>query len=78
MVHAVVSERLIVSDDEPAPYSEVLRHLAAELGVAEPVVDASPPSRQRGGDKRCDNRRLRDLGISLRYPSYREGYASLL
>jgi nucleoside-diphosphate-sugar epimerase len=78
MDHAVEVDRLLVSDDDPAPYSEVVRYLAQELGVSAPKVDETAPPRQRGGNKRCSNRRLRELGIPLVYPSFREGYAPTL
>ena len=76
-------------DDDPAPLAEVLNWLAIQLGVPEPSVVASPAlkpgsnngsglaSRQRAS-KRCRNARLRGSGFQFRYPSYRDGYATLL
>ncbi|MCB1778459.1 MAG: hypothetical protein KDI50_13595, partial [Candidatus Competibacteraceae bacterium] len=73
----------------PAPLAEVLNWLAIQLGVPEPSVVASPAlkpgsnngsglaSRQRAS-KRCRNARLRGSGFQFRYPSYRDGYATLL
>src|SRR5699024_2122577 len=63
-------------DDHPAPRGEVLRFLAAELGVAAPPVGGPVP--RRGGDKRCSNALLRATGLSLAYPTYREGYRAVL
>jgi nucleoside-diphosphate-sugar epimerase len=70
-------------DDEPHRASEFVR-LAAELhGAAEPVwLDADEAARRLGGgalgrrleSRRVRNRRLREeLGVRLRYPSFREG-----
>jgi hypothetical protein len=63
-------------DSEPAELGEVLRFLAAELGVPEPPV--GPLAASRGGDKRCSNRRLTATGFTFRYPSFREGYRAVL
>jgi nucleoside-diphosphate-sugar epimerase len=63
-------------DDEPAADNDVLRFLAAELGLAEPPVADSRSSR-RSGSKRCRNDRLIASGYRLTYPSYREGYRSI-
>jgi nucleoside-diphosphate-sugar epimerase len=66
-------------DDEPADERAVLEWMAQALGVAAPEVvtaeEAAPP---RAGSKRCRNALLRSLGWVPRYPTYREGYASLL
>ena len=82
-----------VVDDHPARRSEVVRWLAARLGVAVPVPvplpvpepDAgdlagatAPASAERTDDKCVSNARLRALGFDLVYPTYREGYASIL
>lgn len=70
---------LIGVDDEPADEADVLRWLAAMLGVPEPRAgEAVPGSRARGGNKRCSNARLRGTGYRFRYPSFREGYGALI
>lgn len=72
-------ERLLLSDDEPAPERDVLAFLAARLDVPEPPqARDSAPAAPRGSSKRCNNARLRATGYELRYPSYREGYAAML
>lgn len=64
------------TDDEPARRDVVLRWLAERLDVPAPRVDdAAAPSR---GSKRCSNALLRSLGWSPDFPSFREGYATLL
>lgn len=63
-------------DDEPAPLGEVVRFLAAELGLPTPPVGAV--RRSRGGDKRCRNARLRGTGWVPAHPTYREGYRAVL
>lgn len=67
-------------DDEPALQCEVMRWLAAHLGVPEPTaVDAASAERLRPrSNKRLSNARLRASGWRSRYPGFREGYAALL
>jgi hypothetical protein len=68
---------LLLSDDEPAPQRDVTTFLAGLLGVAAPLAEAAEPS-ARGGDKRCNNAKLKATGYQLLFPSYREGYAAML
>jgi nucleoside-diphosphate-sugar epimerase len=68
---------VVLSDDEPATEHEVQCYLARRLGVPEPPLTEGEP-RSRGGHKRCRNSLLRAIGYRLRFPSYREGYATLL
>ncbi len=66
-------------DDDPAPQCQVLRWLAARLGVAGPRVVASKEGmRALRANKRCRNTRLRACGFQFRYPSFREGYGAML
>jgi nucleoside-diphosphate-sugar epimerase len=63
-------------DNDPAELGDVLRFLAAELGL-----DVPPPGSlgdARGGNKRCSNDLLRGTGFSCKYPSFREGYRDIL
>lgn len=71
-------KKLLLVDSQPAPYNEVVNFLADQLGVPRPLVDPTAPPLRRGGHKRCSNRLLCNLGIKLRYPTYREGYADML
>lgn len=63
-------------DDAPVDRGEVLRFLAEELGLPEPPT--GPDQRTRGGNKRCRNDRLLATGLTLTYPTYREGYRAVL
>lgn len=75
-----------VCDDEPSPPEDVVGYAAALLGMAPPPLEdyatatLSPMARSFYDDsKRVSNRRLKDeLGLVLRYPSYREGLRALL
>jgi dTDP-4-dehydrorhamnose reductase len=75
-----------VCDDEPAPPDEVIAYAAGLLNMVPPPLEdfataaLSPLARSFFDDsKRVSNRRIKnELGIGLRYPSYREGLRSLL
>lgn len=66
----------LVCDDNPATQWEVMTWLAEQLGLPEPpALTASPDAPQ---NKRCSNRRLKQLGFRWRYPDFRMGYAEML
>ncbi len=81
-------------DNEPAELGEVLRFLAAELGLPEPAPEAAGRGGarrgtggasgtgggepSRGGNKRVSNALLRSTGFEFEYPSFREGYRAVL
>jgi nucleoside-diphosphate-sugar epimerase len=62
-------------DDAPAPLAEVVDWLREYLGVTEWSEDASV---RRAGSKQCSNARIKALGWTPTYPSFREGYAAIL
>ena len=73
-------------DDDPAPPEDVLEHAANLLGLPVPPAvpfeqaEMSPMARSFYSDsKRVRNDRIKDeLGVTLRYPDYKSGLASLL
>ncbi|MEH6545151.1 MAG: SDR family oxidoreductase [Sneathiella sp.] len=75
-----------VADDAPAPPEEVVAYAAELLGVAPPplqdfeTADLSPMARSFYADsKRVSNAKIKaELGIRLKYPTYREGLTALL
>ena len=75
-----------VADDEPGPPQDVIAYAAELLGREPPPeipfdeADQTPMARSFYADnKRVRNTRLKtDLGIKLRYPTYREGLRALL
>lgn len=71
-----------VVDDEPVTQREVFAWLAERLGRPLPpaVADGSSAGgKGRPGSKRVSNRRLREeLGVTLAYPTFREGFAAEL
>ncbi len=75
-----------VADNEPAAAADVLAHAAVLLGMEAPPeiafeeADLSPMARSFYADnRRIDNRRIKqELGVTLDYPTYREGLKALL
>ena len=76
---------LNVTDDEPAPSSDVVAYAARLLGLEPPPeipfeqANLSPMGRSfYAENKRVANRRLREtFGYALLYPTFREGLAAL-
>lgn len=74
-----------VCDDEPCPPQDVVEFGARLLGLPVPpaipfeTAELSPMARSFYADsKRVSNARIKsELGVSLRYPSYREGLTTL-
>ena len=75
-----------VCDDDPAPPQAVLSYAAHLLGLPDPPAvpyddaEMTPMARSFYSEsKRVRNDRIKDeLGVHLRYPTYREGLAALL
>lgn len=63
----------LASDSEPVTQHDLRRWLAIQLGV-----ELQEEAANRGPIRRCSNRRLLRSGYQFKYPSYREGYRSLL
>jgi len=76
------------SDDEPAASADVVVEAAALLGVAPPAPvayeDAAPKMSEMGLSFWAENRKVANaktkaaLGISWKYPTYREGLRAIL
>jgi nucleoside-diphosphate-sugar epimerase len=75
-----------VCDEEPAAQQAVITHAAGLLGMAPPpltpLAQAALSSMARSfyaDNKRVSNALIKqELGVSLAYPSYREGLAAIL
>jgi nucleoside-diphosphate-sugar epimerase len=75
-----------VADDEPAAPGDVVAHAAEMIGVPPPPevdfadADLTPMARSfYEGSRRIGNALIKsELGVALRYPTYREGLASLI
>ncbi|WP_299650948.1 SDR family oxidoreductase [uncultured Tateyamaria sp.] len=75
-----------VCDDDPAPPQDVIEHAAHLLGLPIPpaedfeTAEMTPMARSFYAEsKRVRNDRIKDaLGVTLKYPTYKEGLAALL
>jgi nucleoside-diphosphate-sugar epimerase len=70
----------VVGDHAPAPQREVVHWLCVRMGLPlPPSVPASAAAPTLRADRAVDSSRaLRELGVALRYPTYREGFAQIL
>ncbi|MDK2776641.1 MAG: SDR family oxidoreductase [Pseudomonadota bacterium] len=66
----------LATDDEPATLFDVLEWMKDRIGDVEPDHDV--PEATRRANRRCSNKRLRELGYQFQYADYREGYDQLL
>jgi nucleoside-diphosphate-sugar epimerase len=72
-----------VCDDRPVVRARYYEELARLLGAPAPTFAPPPPdspaSRRAETDKQVSNARLRkDLGVQLKFPTYREGLAAIV
>ena len=75
-----------IADDEPAPAPDVVVYGARLLGIDPPPLipfaeaDLSPMARSfYGANRRVSNRAMKErLGVTLGYPTYRDGLESLV
>lgn len=65
----------LATDSTPTPMVEVVNWLATQLGEDDVF---SPDARNERGNKRIRNQRLLASGYPLKYPSFQQGYATLL
>ena len=84
---ATAGGAFFATDDEPVYLGEYLKWLARETGAPAPFHVPQFMARMTLGNEmtaaytaslRCRNNRLRQLGWSPRYPSFRDGYAEVL
>lgn len=70
-----LNELYLATDNLPVRQSELMRGLAARMAIditSLPISDTIGPR----GSKRCSNQRLTASGYRLRYPTWKEGYAT--
>jgi nucleoside-diphosphate-sugar epimerase len=76
---SAVPEVVLGVDDDPVDEATLADWMADLVGAPRPArVSADEATAPRAGSKRCRNELLHSLGYSFRYPTYREGYRSLL
>jgi len=79
--HAPRGARYLVADDEPTTQGDYTRWLCTHMGIPLPparLLHEPGAPRAAHRNRRVRNARMkRELGIELRYPSYREGEAAI-
>ena len=70
----LIESLYLAVDNESATLFEVKQWLASQLGCTLSVLVEAP----RRNSKRCINTRLRASGYTLKYPTFRDGYAAVL
>lgn len=70
----------LATDDEPVSAHEMQHWLAKQMGVCILGDSDNKKNRQSAGlsNRRCSNKLLTKTGYKLAFPSFREGYLSLL
>jgi len=66
----------LASDDGPAPMWDVVSWLAKQFKCRQPEI--KQVEKDATQNKRCCNKRLKELGYRFRYPTYKEGYPQLI
>ena len=85
-MHRTPARLTTFCDNDPAPPQDVIAHAAELLGLPVPEAvafedaDMTPMARSfYAENKKVRNTRIKeDLGVVLKYPTYREGLAALL
>ncbi len=67
---------ILASDDDPAPMWDVVSWLALQLNSERPKIKTV--SKNATQNKRCVNSYLKEIGYESKYPSYKDGYPSLI
>ena len=63
-------------DDEPATQNEFYGWVCEKLALEK--SGGTKPDFSHGSNKRCSNKKIKLLGLILKYPNFREGYSDLL
>lgn len=71
-----LDELYLATDDEPATLFDVLEWMKDRIGEVDPDHNVGEVTRR--ANRRCNNKRIRDLGYEYRFKNYREGYDLML
>lgn len=78
LTHPAPASLYVGVDHAPVELAEVYRFLAHELGVPEPLESDEVDARGRGPRRVARGARLVASGYRFRFPTYREGYRSII
>lgn len=65
-------------DCKPVLYNDMLNWLASRLKAPMPSMGESPPQRLINSNKRCMNQKIISYGYKFNFPTFKDGYNSLL
>lgn len=68
----------LATDCEPVPLYDVKQWLAGQLALSENHLQPKPLGRTLRSSKRCRNTRLLESGYQFIFPTFRDGYRSVL
>ena len=71
-------ETYLGSDDAPSTQKEFYSWVFERLSMPVPPNEGEAPHTHGQSNKRVSNKKLKELGLKLRYPSFKEGYAPLI
>ncbi|MGH1439918.1 MAG: NAD-dependent epimerase/dehydratase family protein [Cellvibrionaceae bacterium] len=75
---SAIESHYLASDCEPSPLYDVKQWLAEQLLLPKDHLQPKPLGRTLRSSKRCSNRRLLASGYEFTYPTFKEGYRSVL
>ncbi len=65
-------------DDEPSTEDQFYSWICEALSMPKPPDGGKAGENDRASNKRCSNKKIKQLGMKLKYPTFREGYSGLL
>lgn len=77
LAHPNPAALYVAVDDQPSLKDDILTWIAHELRMPTPPLGDSQAAPQRG-NRRVSNTRLTAAGYQFKYPTYREGFKSLM
>ncbi len=75
----IPGEIYLGSDDWPSTQKEFYGWVCEQLSIPIPPAGESNERPWQGqSNKRCSNKKIKQLGLKLRYPSFKEGYTPII
>jgi nucleoside-diphosphate-sugar epimerase len=65
-------------DDEPSTGDDFYSWIYEELSIKKTQDSGKTAENDRVSNKRCSNKKMKALGWTLKYPTYKEGYKTLM
>ena len=72
-----INEIYLGVDDYPSTQKEFYEWICGKLSLSKTADDRMKDT-ARVSNKRCSNKKIKELGFKLKYPTFREGYSELI